>query len=110
MGGLFRRQWSISGQMGAAMDEKLALSQAALLFAAILALLAGALALLRRYRSYEANDTSESSQLMTKFRDLHEQGGLSDEEFRTIKTKLASQLKADMLELPRSASIPSKGQ
>jgi uncharacterized membrane protein len=92
------------------MDEKLALSHAALLFAAILALLAAALAALRRFRNYEADDTGESSQLMTKFRDLYEQGGLSDEEFRTIKTKLASQLKGDLMELPRSATTPRNEQ
>ena len=33
---------------------------------------------------------AESSNMMTKFRDLHDEGGLSDEEFRTIKSKLAT--------------------
>jgi hypothetical protein len=34
--------------------------------------------------------------MMSKFRELHAEGGLSDEEFRTIKTKLASELKAEL--------------
>ena len=34
--------------------------------------------------------------MMSKFRDLHAEGGLSDEEFRTIKTKLAGELKSEL--------------
>jgi hypothetical protein len=34
--------------------------------------------------------------LMSNFRDLYDRGGLSDEEFRTIKAKLASDLKAKL--------------
>ena len=34
--------------------------------------------------------------MLTKFRDLHSKGELSDEEFRTIKTKLADQLRAEL--------------
>jgi hypothetical protein len=33
---------------------------------------------------------------MSNFRDLYERGGLSDEEFRTIKAKLADELKAEL--------------
>jgi uncharacterized membrane protein len=31
-------------------------------------------------------------ELLTRFRDVHSQGGLSDAEFRTIKTRLADRL------------------
>jgi len=31
-------------------------------------------------------------ELLTRFRDVHSQGGLSDAEFRTIKTRLADKL------------------
>jgi hypothetical protein len=34
--------------------------------------------------------------LLTKFRDLHARGGLSDDEYRTIKTKLATQLQTEL--------------
>lgn len=44
----------------------------------------------------EAEDSPDASLMLTKFGDLHTRGGLSDEEFRTIKTKLAAQLQADM--------------
>lgn len=44
----------------------------------------------------EADDSPYASRMLTKFGELHTRGGLSDEEFRTIKTKLASRLQADM--------------
>ena len=36
------------------------------------------------------------SDLMSKFRDSHSQGELSDEEFRTIKTMLATRMKDEL--------------
>ncbi len=68
------------------------LSQAALWFASIFALLALAVVFLRRWRGDAANDQPDASELLTKFRELHVRGGLSDEEYRTIKTKLATQV------------------
>jgi hypothetical protein len=35
-------------------------------------------------------DDAAPGELLTNFRDLHERGGLSDAEFRTIKTALGS--------------------
>ena len=72
------------------------LAQAALLFAAIFVMTAIGIAIVRRYRGSEADDMVQSSEMMSKFRDLHAQGGLSDEEFRTIKTKLAEELKTEL--------------
>lgn len=72
------------------------LAEAAVLFAVIFVVTAIGFALARRYRDRDANDISESSTMMSKFRDLHSEGGLSDEEFRTIKTKLAGELKAEL--------------
>jgi uncharacterized membrane protein len=37
-----------------------------------------------------------ASQWLSKYRELHSQGELSDEEFRTIKTKLAEQLQDEL--------------
>jgi len=37
-----------------------------------------------------------ASEWMAKYRELHSRGGLSDEEFRTIKTKLAQQLQDEL--------------
>ena len=72
------------------------LFQAASWFAVIFALLALAFVLLRRWRggAYDAQPTA--SELLTKFRELHRRGGLSDGEYRTIKTKLASQVDAEL--------------
>jgi uncharacterized membrane protein len=68
------------------------LSQAALWFAAIFALLALSILVLRRWRGGSAEDRLSSSELLTKFREMHVRGTLSEEEYRTIKTKLATQL------------------
>lgn len=90
------------------MDERWhSLTEAALLFAAVFVVLAIGIAVVRRFRDGKVDDVQESSELMSKFRDLHDQGGLSDEEFRHIKTKLATKLKAELGETPRSGSQQS---
>jgi preprotein translocase subunit SecG len=72
------------------------LTRAALLLAAIFALTAIVLAVARRYRGRAAEDKLDRHQMMSNFRELYDRGGLSDEEFRTIKAKLASELKAEI--------------
>ena len=72
------------------------LSQAALWFAAIFALLALAIVLLRSLRGGAAHDQPDASELLTKFRELHRRGGLSDDEYRTIKTKLATRIDTEL--------------
>ena len=72
------------------------LIRAALLFAAIFALTAVVLAMARRYRGRAAQDKLDPHQMMSNFRELYDRGGLSDEEFRTIKSKLATELKAEL--------------
>ncbi len=69
---------------------------AALWFAVILALLALAIVGLRRWRGDAAEDQPGASELLTKFRELHARGGLSDDEYRTIKTKLATQIDTEL--------------
>jgi uncharacterized membrane protein len=68
------------------------LFRAALWFAAIFALLALAFLVLRKWRGDSAEDRPPASELLTKFRELHVQGSLSEDEYRTIKTKLAARL------------------
>jgi hypothetical protein len=70
------------------------LVQAALLFAAIFVLTAVVLAVARSLRSRPNDDTRDASEIMANFRQVYEEGGLSDEEFRTIKARLARELKA----------------
>jgi len=72
------------------------LSWAALWFAAIFALLALAIVAVRRFRGGAADDQPGPNELLAKFRDLHARGGLSDDEYRTIKTKLATQIDAEL--------------
>ncbi len=77
-------------------SELISLSHAALWFAVIAVMTAIGFAVARRYRDSDVKDISHTSDMMSKFRDLHSEGGLSDEEFRTIKTKLAGELKAEL--------------
>jgi uncharacterized membrane protein len=72
------------------------LFSAALWFAVILALLALAIVVVRRWRGGAAEDRLDAGELLTKFRELHARGGLSDEEYRTIKTKLATELQTEL--------------
>ncbi len=72
------------------------LVHALMLFAAIFALSAVALAVVRKWRDRSAEDRVDPNELMSNFRDLYERGGLSDEEFRTIKSKLASELRSEI--------------
>lgn len=85
------------------------IAQAALWLALILVLTGGAFWLMRRLRDGSANDTPSASDLLTKFRDLHARGGLSDEEYRTIRTKLAAELQSDLREIdgPQGTVDPS---
>jgi uncharacterized membrane protein len=69
---------------------------AALWFAAIFALLALAVVVLRRFRGGAADDQPTANELLAKFRELHDRGGLSDDEYRTIKTKLAAQAECEL--------------
>jgi preprotein translocase subunit SecG len=73
-----------------------ALAKATLWFAAIFALLALAVVAVRRWRggAYDAQPTP--SELLTKFREMHGRGSLSDNEYRTIKTKLARQIDSEL--------------
>ena len=88
-----RRDLATRNGMSSAVES---LVQAALLFAAIFALTAVVLAVARRYRGRAAQDKLDPHEMMSNFRELYDRGGLSDEEFRTIKSKLATELKAEL--------------
>ena len=51
---------------------------------------------LSRFRGAAEKDRFEASDTLTKFRELHSQGQLSDEEFRTIKAKLTAELRREL--------------
>jgi hypothetical protein len=49
-----------------------------------------------KIRPKPAQKERRASQWLSKFDELHSQGGLSDEEFRTIKTTLSAQLQDEL--------------
>jgi uncharacterized membrane protein len=55
-------------------------------------LVVAAVYVVKRFRDRSAGDQPGASEHLSKFREIHSQGGLSDEEFRTIKAQLAAQL------------------
>jgi uncharacterized membrane protein len=69
----------------------------AVLFLAILAgLTVLAFYFLGKWRGGAEEEQPTASEMLTKFRELHARGTLSDEEFRTIKAKLATQLEREL--------------
>lgn len=62
----------------------------------MLAVSAVAVAIVRKWRGSTNDAQPTPDELLTKFRELHLQGGLSDDEYRTIKTKLARRLDAEL--------------
>jgi hypothetical protein len=59
-------------------------------------LVAFAVYLIRRFPKGDEDDKLATSDMMDAFRDLHGAGQLSDDEYRSIKTKLAARLKAEL--------------
>jgi hypothetical protein len=49
-----------------------------------------------RFRGSAEEEQLGASELLSKFREVHTEGGLSDEEFRTIKTLLSERLQREL--------------
>lgn len=49
-----------------------------------------------KIRSAPAQQEPTANEMLSKFREMHAQGELSDEEFRVIKTQLADRLGAEL--------------
>ena len=69
--------------------------RASLLLAVVLLVLACGIVLVRKLRGGDGEDAQSPRDMLTKFREMHFQGDLSDEEFRTIKTTLADDIKTE---------------
>jgi hypothetical protein len=67
------------------------------------ALIVVAVYVVRRIRDRTVQEPPGASELLTNFREIHSQGGLSDEEFRTIKTQLATKLQRETKDNDRNA-------
>ena len=65
-------------------------------FAVFLFIVSVSIYIAGKFRGGAEKDTPVTSELISKFRELHEQGDLSDEEYRTIKTKLARRLQQEL--------------
>ena len=52
--------------------------------------------LVSKFRDFSDDDAPTTSELMTTFRDLHGEGGLTDAEYRTIKSRLAERMQAEL--------------
>lgn len=64
--------------------------------ALLTALVVAATILVRRFRGSDVDGEVSASELLTKFREVHSQGGLSDQEFRTIKAQLTERLQTEL--------------
>lgn len=68
-----------------------------MIWTAVLALLvACATVVLARLRAETVKKERTASELMSKCREMYSQGGLTDEEFRTIKTHLSARLQDEL--------------
>ena len=70
--------------------------QLILWIAVFLILLAVATYVVLKIRGEALQNEPPASELLSKFRELHGEGDLSHEEFRTIKTTLAEQLQMEL--------------
>lgn len=77
-----------------------------MLFAAMAIVIAIGVYLIRKVRPSEEEQFSPSSELITNFRELRSEGKLSEDEYRTIKSKLAGSLDEEL----RRASAEEKQQ
>lgn len=70
--------------------------QVVLSVAILAALIAMGLYIIQRVRSNLHDARPSTSELLSKFRDLHSKGELNDEEFRTIKSTLGARLRDEL--------------
>ena len=64
--------------------------------AALAILVAMGVYLAEKIRAGAVQKEPSASELLTKFREMHSRGVLSDEEFRTIKTTLTERLQTEL--------------
>lgn len=54
--------------------------------------------LVQRFRDRNDNDRLGANELLTNFRDLHDEGDISEGEFRNIKTVLGDKLNQELID------------
>ena len=80
----------------AELTEREALVRIALLFAAIAALTGLGALIVSKFRGSTKDEERPASQMLSNFRNLHEQGELSETEFRNIKTLLSDKIQEEL--------------
>jgi uncharacterized membrane protein len=65
-------------------------------FVALVAVCIVASCVIQKVRTGSAKQSQQTSDMLTNFRDLHAEGHLSDDEYRTIRTKLAAQIQQEI--------------
>lgn len=90
---------AVSGPTASSLMERLleAGAERLVIWIAVLAtLLAVGIYVIGKIRARSVQQEPTASELISKFRESHSRGELSDEEFRTIKTTLAAQLQEEL--------------
>lgn len=72
------------------------IASAVLWIAVLLVMLVVAYYALRRFRDRIDDDRQTASDLLTNFREMHQEGDISEMEFRTIKTVLGRKLQEEL--------------
>jgi len=75
---------------------RVAAERNALLVVVLLIMLIAAILVLRRFRDSIDKGSSSASDLMMTYREMHEQGVISDAEYRTIKNRLRARLHKEL--------------
>ncbi len=66
------------------------------LFITVLLVIAIGAYLVGRFRGRAEEDRRPANEMLTNFRELHSQGDLSDDEYRTIKTVLTAKIRSEL--------------
>jgi uncharacterized membrane protein len=78
--------------------DPVAWEKIAWMMAVMAAIVGVGVVILLRFRGASEKKENEVSQSLTKFREMHSRGDLSDQEFRTIKAKLAAKVRQALKE------------
>ena len=74
-------------------------AQAVLYVAALLILMTMGCYIVLRFRDRTDEDQLKANELLTNFREIHQQGDINDTEYRTIKTTLGVKLQDELEKL-----------
>ncbi len=85
------------------------IATAVLWISVLLVMLAVGYYLVRRFRDRIDDDRQTASDLLTNFREMHQEGDISETEFRTIKTVLGRKLQDELKDAEGDRLSTSRG-